>query len=306
MDENNKAFGFLSEEAVKAVSIALVIILLFSSGTFLGKVIGNGNDEVEANQDTVVSSTAQVTTTTQPTVTTTVPPETTTTAPATEQAETTAPAANDTTATAASTAPSTTAEIIAYFNETANKVKTDATKVVKNYEDRTHNEEHLIAPAAVEGMASDLIAKYLGDDTEPIEYATREEIVENYQVPGVEWSSQLTEAEVAEATLTDNGTEYEIMIKLHPTENPEPGQGVAKAFDTITSSEVMEKAPSFVTGFTTNYTDCIVKCKVDKATGHTTWSNYTSTVILGVKLDFFGELDAQIGMTFEKDYTITY
>lgn len=306
MDENKNSFDFIPEEVVKAIVIALVIILLFSSGAFLGKVIGKDSNAVDATEDTSVSSTTTQTTT-QPTVTTTLPPATTTTAPATQQAETTAPAANGTTATAAaSTAPSTTAEIIAYFNETANKVKTDAVKVVKNYEDRTHNEEHLIAPDVVKGMAADLIAQYLGDDTEPVEYATREDIVSQYQVPGVEWVSQLTEAEVAEATLTDNGTEYEIMIKLHPTENPEPGQGVAKAFDTITSSEVMEKAPSFVTGFTTSYTDCIVKCKVDKATGHTTWSNYTSTVILGVKLDFFGELDAQIGMTFEKDYTITY
>lgn len=306
MDENNKAFGFLSEEAVKAVSIALVIILLFSSGTFLGKVIGKSDDAAPASQDTAVSSTTSQAAT-QPPVTTTLPPATTTTAPATQQTETTAPnSGNAQTTAAASTAPSTKAEIIAYFNETANKVKTDAVKVVKNYEDRTHNEEHLIAPPVVEGMAADLIAKYLGDDTEPVEYTTREDIVSQYQVPGVEWASQLTEAEVAEATLTDNGTEYEIMIKLHPTENPEPGQGVAKAFDTITSSEVMEKAPSFVTGFTTNYTDCIVKCTVDKATGHTTRSNYTSTVILGVKLNFLGELDAQIGMTFEKDYTITY
>ncbi|MBQ8503338.1 MAG: hypothetical protein IJ491_03570 [Clostridia bacterium] len=315
MDENKNTYDFIPEEITKAVSIALVIILLFTSGTLLGKIIGKENTVVEEGQEVSVSSTVSQTTTTQPTSATTLPPATTTTAPATQQTETTAPAvsgeAQTTVPAAASTAPSTqgmtTAEIIALFNESANRVKTDATKVVKNYEKRTHNEEHLIAPSAVEGMLSDFVAENFKDDTEPIEYATREDIVANYQVPGVEWASQLTEAEVAEATCTDNGTEYEIMLSLHPTENPEPGVGVAKAFDTITSSEIMAKAPSFLTGFNTNYTSCVVKCKIDKATGRTTWSNYTSSVILAVTLNFLGSnLDAQMGMTFEKDYTITY
>ena len=156
-------------------------------------------------------------------------------------------------------------------------------------------------------MASDLLEENFQDDTVPIEYLTREEIVAKYQVPGVEWSSQLTEAEVVSASINDTGSEYEITIALHPSTNPEPGEGVAKAFDTITKSEIIESAPSFVTGFDTNYKDCVVKCRIDKSTGRTTWSNYTSTVILSVKLTFLGKpLDAQVGMTFEKDYTITY
>lgn len=303
MDEKQKNSPLFSKEVTKALAITLALIFLFSVGSFLGVVISDKDDIAQSLQ--VLNP--------QNTGSTPLPSETQTTVPAQQVTPTAPPADSGTTAPfsdASTPAPSgamSTAEIIALFNESANKVKTDASKVVKNYEDRTHNEELLIVPKVVSGLASSLLETSFKDDTDPIEYLTREEIKSEYQVPGVEWASTLTETEVMEATCTDNGTEYEVMIKLHPSENPEPGQGVAKAFDTITSSEVMEKAPSFVTGFTTKYENCIVKCKIDKQTKNTTWSNYTSTVVLGVDLTFMGsDLEAQVGMTFEKDYTITY
>lgn len=197
-------------------------------------------------------------------------------------------------------------EIISLFNDSANKIKTDAVKVVKNYEDRTHMEEYLQVPSAISGLAADLIEENFKDDTDPIEYATPEDIIANFQVPGETWVSQLTVAEVEEAVCVDNGTEYELYIKLYPSVNPEPGDGVAKAFDTITSSEVLESAPSMVKEFTTEYFDCVIRCKINKDSGLITWINYTSPLILKLKVEFFGSLDAQLGMKFEKDYTITY
>lgn len=307
MKRNKKSSVKLSEDAKIGVAVALVVALLLISANSLG--LFKGKDDDAAVQATVNQSTVSSTASTQPTATTAQPTSSAQPTSAVQQASTAVSSGSDTptAATSASSKEMSTAEIIALFNESANKVKTDASKVVKNFENRTHNQEHLVVPSVVEGMAADLIEENFKDDTEPIEYLTREDIKANYQVPGVEWASQLTEAEVASASCTDNGSEYEITLLLHPTENPEPGVGVAKAFDTITSSEVMEKAPSFVTGFSTNYTNCTVKCKIDKATGRTTWSNYTSTVILAVKLTFLGnDLDAQIGMTFEKDYTISY
>ncbi len=199
-----------------------------------------------------------------------------------------------------------TAEIIDLFNESANKIKTDATKVTKNYEDRTHMEEYLVLPKALTSIAADLMNDAFKDDTVPIDYTTKEDIIANFQVPGETWVSQLTEAEVEEAKCVDNGTEYELYIKALPSINPEPGNGVAKAFDTITSSEIMEKAPSMVKDFTTEYFDCIIRCKINKDTKQITWINYSSPLILKLKVEFFGTLDAQVGLKFEKDYTITY
>lgn len=304
----NKTGLKLSEDASIALAVAAVAAVIIFSGNALGLFGGKEEaPEVGATVSQTVATTAPSTT-----VPATAQPTEQPSAPAVREqqnmsaAPTQGTSQNNTTQPAAPSGK-TTAEIISIFNESANKVKTDAAKVVKNYEKRKHNEEHLIVPKVVEGMANDLLTENFKDDTEPIEYATREDIVSKYQVPGVEWSSQLTEAEVASATINDTGSEYEIAITLHPSTNPEPGMGVAKAFDTITKTEVMEKAPSFVTSFDTNYTDCVVKCRIDKATGRTVWSNYTSTVILSVKLKFLGkDLDAQVGMTFEKDYTITY
>lgn len=199
-----------------------------------------------------------------------------------------------------------TAEILALFNESANKIKTDATKVTKNYEDRTHMEEYLVLPELLTNIAADLMNDAFKDDTDPVDYTTKEDIIANFQVPGETWVSQLTEAEVEEAKCVDNGTEYELYIKALPSSNPEPGAGVAKAFDTITSSEVMEKAPPMVKDFSTEYFDCIIRCKINKETKQITWINYSSPLILKLKVEFFGTLDAQLGMKFEKDYTITY
>ncbi len=298
----------LSEDMSLALSVAIVAVIIIFGGSALGLF---GAKEEAPDVGAAVSQTA-ATTAPSSTAPTTAQPTTQPSAPAVSgqngtTARPTESASQENTTLAPSPTGKTTAEIISIFNESANKVKTDATKVVKNFEKRRHNEEHLIVPKVVEGMAADLMEENFKDDTEPIEYATREDIVSQYQVPGVEWASQLTEAEVASAALNDTGSEYEITIALHPSTNPEPGEGVAKAFDTITKSEVMESAPSFVTSFDTNYSDCVVKCRIDKATGRTLWSNYTSTVILSVKLTFLGKpLDAQVSMTFEKDYTITY
>ncbi len=306
MNENEKNSGFFTDDLKKAVALTLAFILVFSMGNILGSVIKTSKTVLPMQSGAVTQNQSQTQQTTQTPTTTQKSQEQT--SPQTTAPQPTSPKENEgTTASGSSSSAMATAEIIKLFNESANKVKTDASKVVKNYEKRKHNEEHLIVPSVVEGMAADLMEKNFKDDTEPIEYLTREEIVDKYQVPGVEWSSCLTEAEVASASIKDNGNEYEISITLHPTENPEPGMGVAKAFDTITTSEVMAEAPSFLTSFSTNYTDCTVNCKIDKATGRTTWSNYKSTVILKVKLLFLGnELDAQVGMSFEKDYTITY
>lgn len=287
--------------------VVATVFLLFFSGNLMGTLGAKPDNDMQADATTEEAEavTSQADTVTTVPVTSSPAPTTETTVSDTAAETTRADVASGTADNTAGV-PSTKAEIIALFNESANKVKTDATKVVKNYEHRTHLEEHLVMPKALEATANSLMSSAMQDDLEPIEYSTREEITENYQVPGQTWVSQLTEAEVAEATCTDNGTEYEVMLKLNSTTDPEPGVGVAKAFDTITASEVKENAPSMLQTFSTEYFDCVVKCKIDKATGYTTWANYTSPLILKVTVKMGFTMDAQMGLCFEKDYTITY
>ena len=46
--------------------------------------------------------------------------------------------------------PTTKAEILDLFTKSANKIKTDAAKVTRNYEKRQHNEEYLDLPSVLE------------------------------------------------------------------------------------------------------------------------------------------------------------
>mgnify|MGYP003303796242 CR=1 FL=1 len=68
-----------------------------------------------------------------------------------------------------------------------------------------------------------------------------EEIAEEYMVPAQSYVSVLTEADVKEATLKDNGKEYEITIVAKDCDNPTAGVGVGAAFDVIETAEISAK-----------------------------------------------------------------
>ena len=289
----------------QGIAIALVILILFVSGNILGTLGAKPN--IDTNNDTnledVVASDAPVTQ--APVETPTTQP---TTQPSTAPADTNEPAtdapANDAPVADAPSGEMSKAEIIALFNESANKVKTEATKVVKNYEYKRMLEEHLDVPSALNGMMDTLMGSVMKDDLEPQEY-TGEMIIEKYPVPRETWSSQLTEADVVEATCVDNGTEYEITLKLVESNNPSVGKGVAAAMDTITEED-KAGIPDMVQKMDMRYFDCVIRCKIDKASGRTTWSNYLSPVVFDCEVKMIGTLPAKVGFSFEKDYTITY
>lgn len=315
MDKIKDFFDDIPQEVKQGVSIALVIIFLFCSGLFLGGVLRE--DEVQQVEGTTEGTSATATNppttiaTTAPT--TTVAPATTTTAPATQTGSTapagtttTAPAATDATTTAAPStgAPTAKADIIALYNESANKVKTNATSVTRNYEDMRHDVDKLQVPSALQSTGEKLISQFLKKNETPETYATNADIVAKFPIPGETWVSKLTEADVAEATCTDNGTEYEIMIKANTQADATTGSGVGAGFEVIKSEDVMNAAGFIVKSFNTEYYDCVVKCKIDKATGNMIWANYTTPIVMKVATKI--GIEAQVGMTFEKDYTIAY
>ena len=290
----------------QGIAIALVLLVLFCSGNILGTLGAKPN--IETNNDTNVED---VFATDAPV--TQAPTEAPTTQPAT-QAPTAAPDTNEPATEAPATdapaadAPSgemSKAEIIALFNESANKVKTEATKVVKNYEYKKMLEEYVEVPSVLNGMMDTFMGSVMKDDLEPQEYAGTDMIIEKYPVPRESWSSKLTEADVAEAICIDNGTEYEITLKLVETINPTVGSGVAAAMDTITEED-KAGIPDMVSKMDMRYFDCVIKCKIDKATGRTTWSNYLAPVVYDCEVKMFGTHAVKMGLSFEKDYTITY
>ncbi len=289
-----------SSALAQGILIALVVIALFFSGNLLGKLGADpaaDNAETSQTQDVVASTTQP---TTQPTTAPTTQPTTQATPDSSEDAAPTEAPTED----AAPSGEMSKAEIISLFNESANRVKTEATKVVKNYEYKRMLEEHLEVPAALNSMMDTLMGSVMKDDLEPQEY-TGEMIIEKYPVPRETWSSQLTEADVVEATCIDNGTEYEITLKLVESNNPTVGKGVAAAMDTITEED-KEGIPDMVQKMDMRYFDCVIRCKIDKASGRTTWSNYLSPVVFDCEVKMLGTMAAKVGFSFEKDYTITY
>ena len=285
---------------IQGIVIALVILVLFASGNFLGSL--SGKPDTDVTEDTSVEDVVATPDegATQPTTQPTTQPSTQ--APAEtpdEGTQATEPSAD------APAGEMSKAEIIALFNESANRVKTEATKVVKNYEYKELLEDHLEVPSALNGMMDTFMGSVMKDDLEPQEHTTPEMIIEKYPVPRETWSSQLTEADVAEATCIDNGTEYEITLKLVDTTNPVVGKGVAAAMDTITEED-KAGIPDMVQKMDMIYFDCVIKCKIDKASGRTTWSNYTSPVVFDCEVKMLGTWAVKVGLSFEKDYTITY
>lgn len=306
--ENIKKFWNSFDSAVqKGLCIALSIIMLFSAG-YLSGTLSTASKTSEAPETTQQSAQvdATVTTTTQApvTTTTTAAPDTTVAPPV----ENNTSAAQTTTA-SSSAAPATKDEIVALFNEAANKVKTDAVKATKNFENRRYDAAQSVIPSALNALADSLMAKYLTDDTVPIEYATKDEITANYPVPGQSYSSKLTPADVAEATCTDNGTEYEITLNLATSVNPVEGTGVGAACDVLEASEISsnEMVSSILKDFTVTYSGCVIKCKIDKATNHLTWANYyTPLTIDALASVLISTVEAKVVLSFEKEYTVTY
>lgn len=211
----------------------------------------------------------------------------------------------ETAETTAASIPTSVDEIVTYFNTAANKIKPEAKKVVKNYEKRTVNEDKLVLPSALESTARSLLSSLMKDDTDPIAYETREDITNEFIVPDQSYVSRLKPEWVKSATMTENGGEYIIRIKLKDQSNPSAGNGIGAVCDVIEVSEVAEKA-SFVEKFTTDYYNCEVVATVDKASGKVVHMNYLTSVVLEMTVNMFGTHDGSVGFTFEKDYSITY
>ncbi|MBR2079556.1 MAG: hypothetical protein IJ962_04995, partial [Clostridia bacterium] len=289
----------LSDDIIKAIAIALCVVLIFTGGYFSGSITGTKPSEVAPVAGTSESGSAAPQSTAPSTEPSAAPTEKPSEAPSENKNEeaTTAPAENK--------GEMTTAEILKLYNDSANKVKTNATKVVKNYEDREFNTETLVVPGVLKGMVSTIVPKFMGDDTEPIEYVGTDAIKENFIVPGQDYVSVLTEADVVEATCTDNGTEYEIMIKVKDETNPVPGKGVGAAFDVIETGDITSSEyASMLEKFDTNYFNCVLKCKIDKASGNMTWANYMTPLRMDIVAKMMGTHNVSAEISFEKDYNI--
>ena len=197
-----------------------------------------------------------------------------------------------------------TEEMVAYFNKCANKVKTDATKVVKNYEKRSV--QSISVPSALQSTAETMMNKYMADDTDPITYATKQEIRDNFIVPNQDYVSRLKASDVVKAECKDNGKEYVIYFKIKDEKNPTAGSGVGSVCDVIETYEIADKAGSLLKEFSVEYYNCEVTATIDKETGRMTHAVYKTPLKMLMVVNMFGTHSVGANITFTKDYTITY
>ncbi len=294
-------------EIKKGLIIVLAIVLLFSSGNFLGSLMS----AEKAISTTTSAATTKAATPAVSQTPTPAPAQSTTAAPAASESTPAAPADSTTAAPAGSKtdnnapagAPSSPAEIIKLYNESANKIKTNASKVTRNFEDLQHNSEYTEMPGALQSIGTGLINQFLKKDETPVEY-TGADIQANFPVKGESYVSKITEADIASATCNDDGTNYNITLKFNECTDPE-GTGCAAAFNVIKPDEVYSAA-KVVKNFSCRYYDAVIECKIDKASGNITWIKFTLPMVLSVTAQVVVTLDAKVGMTFIDDYTITY
>ena len=54
------------------------------------------------------------------------------------------------------------------------------------------------------------------------------------------------------------------------------------------------------------YENCVIKCKIDKATNRVTWANYYTPFTIDANIKIIVDLATTVVMSYERDYTITY
>ena len=231
-----------------------------------------------------------------------------TTAAPSGDATTAAPSGDATTAAPAdnSGVPTTKAEILKLFTESANKIKTNATKVTRNYEDLQNVPEELKLPSALQAVGNPLLNQFLKKNETPVEY-TGADIKANYPAQGQDYVTNATEADIAEATCTPDGSNYKVVLKFNSCTDPADGTACAGSFNTIRTQDVYDNVPSgLIQNFSATYHDAQIEATIDKATGNMTAATYTLPITLNVTAKVIVTLDATVGMKFIHDYTIEY
>lgn len=285
--------------AIKGIAL---IVGLFVLGNIIGSLtniqridnfetknhITTATPTISESQTTLPSTTEESTT-----ITTTEAPTTTT------KPTTTAPT------TTKDTTPDTKKEIVALFNKSANNVKKNAVKVIRNYENLRRNEEMSKHPPIWNIVGGSLMDSWLVDHNTPVEYAEKELIKANFPVKGKDWSSKLKTDDVYVATITDKDGKYYVELELAYCKSPSEDQGVCAAMQEVNLEKVQELV-DYITRCETEYYDCKIECIIEKDTGNMIYAKYTQPMILNITTERLRKLDGAFAMTIESEFEIEY
>lgn len=303
----NKIREFLESipsEWKTGLSIALAIILVFSMGNIAGSLTNINATPVEEAGATADTSATEAPTAAPTTQAPTAAPTTQAPVANTQPADTatSAPAAQ----TPSTGAPATTEEIVALFNESANKVKTTAKKATRNYQDMKINK--LEVASALQSIADAAVEKFVKPNMTPEVYEGAL-IAEKYPVSGTDFASKLKPEYLETITCTDNGTEYVIDIKMKDQMNPvyRSGEGVGSIFWTMNVEDIANNLPvGQMEKSDLSYYDCTATAKIDKATGNMTYSRFIYNFDMDLSIKMGLTLAAKASLTVDEEYVMEY
>lgn len=299
----------------KTIAIVLALILIFSGGAFLGSLQSfnvniEGDIGVNGSAGTPVAATTSTpvqTTTSAPVQTTTVAPTVTTTAAPVESTAvpTTSQSADE------NKGEKSVQEIVDLYNSAVSGVKTNATTLTRNYKHMESLPEYLEMPSAIQGIAETAMTQFVKGTDEPQSWTLKEDMQIIFPVGSTEDCSKITADMVETATCTDNGSTYQLEIKLYDDKitSPEKGQGYAGAFNTITASTLTSIS---IPGVTFNKVDVngingSISCTIDKANNRVTDIVFRNTDILAMDVKVFvGNMQAKLALAVEESFTVEY
>jgi len=293
----------------------LAVILAISFVFIFAGCKKTGNETTTAAATTAAGETTTTNETTANGETTTAA-ETTTAVGDTTAAVTTV-AGQTTTKAVATTAPSTTkpvtpAQIVAYYNAAANKVKADKpgyTLVTTNIIGKITSSSGLI-----QSVAGTVVGMF---DTKPSTTTVAKGSNGDYPVKGQSYGSKLVPSSLKSATCVDNGSYYTITLNFKdeklsalPTDPTKTNHG--QALNVLSASEISVQTDKFkaivkVTEFAPTYTGSYIKCTIEKATGNMKTATYYLNTQASVKAKIaFSTLDAAVPFGIKNDYTLKY
>ncbi|MDR1927938.1 MAG: hypothetical protein LBQ33_04795 [Oscillospiraceae bacterium] len=215
--------------------------------------------------------------------------------------------------TAAPKKPTTTAEIVAYFNAAANKVKT--AKPGYSHKARTIIDDKKVSSpnGFINTVAPPIInmAKGFWSDWSEPNVVAKGSNHNDFPVSGQSWSSKLDPSWVKSATCTTQGSSYKIRIVLKdervatlPTDQTKTKHGqVIKAF---TKGEIADGASEMgvdISTFDCTYSGNYIEYTVDIATGNVKSATYYTSATVHLIAKYGLTVDATLPLAQEHVYT---
>lgn len=202
-------------------------------------------------------------------------------------------------------------EIVALYNESANKIKSTAKLITRNYNRMKNIPEELELPSAISGLGKWAIDTFVKGSENAAILDEKEEVMEYFPVQNEEYTSHLTPEMVRTATLNETDKTYEITLVLYndALTSPAKGKGYAGVFNTVSAAtfeDINVPGTTFEKVNVNGFGGKIV-CTMDKETKQITHITFFNSDLLNLQVKVAGkQLKVKMAFSNESDFTIKY